>query len=251
MQKILALNLKTYQTQAKDIEKVIKKIAALQTGSKALSIVCPPMPMVSLAGKLLPRKKLLALGAQDVFVGEAGAFTGTSSAALLKDLKVQYVIVGHSERRAAGETDADVNKKIRTVLSNGMTPIVCVGELERDASHRYLHTFTDQVIATFAGLKEFEIQSCIIAYEPIWAIGAKAKRSATPDEAVEMALFISKVLHEQCGVKNHQSVQVLYGGSVNGSNAEDFLASDHVHGLLVGRASIDPQQLPGLFAAFK
>ncbi len=251
MHKILALNMKTYQTSVKNIEKVIKKIVALQTGSKALSIVCPPMPVVGLVGKLLPRKKTLALGAQDMVAEGAGAFTGTTSPELLKDLKAQYVIVGHSERRAMGETDADVNKKIRAALAVGLTPIVCVGEQTRDTRHQYLHTFKDQIIATFSGLKESDIQSCIVAYEPVWAIGKNAARSATADEAIEMALYITKILHEYCGVKDHQSVKIIYGGSVNGSNAEEFISNPHIDGLLVGRASIDVEQLPALFMAFK
>jgi triosephosphate isomerase len=116
MSSILALNMKTYLTSAKDAEKVIKKIITLQSKTKASVIVCPPMPLVSWVGKMLPRKKGLALGAQDAFAGGSGAFTGTSNPELLKDLKTQYVIVGHSERRAMGESDADVNAKIRAVL---------------------------------------------------------------------------------------------------------------------------------------
>lgn len=243
--------MKTYHTSVDAFKKSVKKIVTLQSQTKVHTVVCPPMPALGLAATLLPKKKTLTLGAQDVSGDGAGAFTGTSSAELVRSLKATHVIVGHSERRALGESDTEVNKKIRAALAVGLTPIVCVGELVRDAGHTYLQTLKDQIIATFAGLRESEIALCMVAYEPVWAIGKNASRSATPEEAIEMALYISKILHEHCGVTNHKEIPVLYGGSVNAGNAEEFIMNDHIAGLLVGRAGIDPEQLPALFMAFK
>lgn len=251
MKKYLALNMKAYQTSVKDVEKNIALIGALNKKTKVTTIVCPSTPMLSLVAKKFPKRSTLFLGAQDAFYETEGAYTGMTSPKLLKDLKVSHVIVGHSERRAMGETNKQVNKKIHACLKNKLIPIVCVGEKSRDAAGLFLLELKQQIIETFAELTESQFKNILIAYEPVWAIGQDAKRSATPDEAVEMALYITKILHEQLGVKNHQKISVLYGGSVNSANAHDFVKHSHIAGLLVGRASVDPKELPGLFAACK
>lgn len=240
-----------YQTSAQQIEKTVSLISALNKKTKVTAIVCPPAPMLSLVAKKFPKRSTLFLGAQDTFYENDGAVTGGVSPKLLKDLKVSYVIVGHSERRALGETDKQVNKKLHACLHNKLSVIVCVGEHSRDAQGNYLQELKHQILETFAGVTEVQFKNILIAYEPIWAIGSTASRSATPDEAVEMSLYIKKILHEHMGIKQHNKISVLYGGSVNGSNVRDFVEHDHIAGLLVGRAGVDAKELPKLFAAFK
>jgi len=242
--------MKMYQTSVLDVTKTVKTISALNKKTKVATIICPSTPMLSLVAKTFPRRSTLSLGAQDTFYETDGAYTGMVSPKLLKSVGASYVILGHSERRAMGETNAVVNKKIHACLQHKLIPIVCVGETTRDGSGAYLQELKHQIIETFAGVTDVHMKNMLIAYEPVWAIGANALRSATPDEAVEMSLYIAKVLHEQCGIKNYQKLSILYGGSVNGSNAHDFASRDHIAGLLVGRAGVDAKQLPQLFAAY-
>ncbi len=251
MKHYLVLNMKAYQTSGADIQKTFKKIATLQAEHKINTIVCPPMPMIGIAGQVLPKRKTLQLGAQDAYYENEGAYTGMSTPALLQSLKASHVILGHSERRALGETNADVNKKIHAVLKTGMTPIVCVGEKTRDDAGNYLQALREQIVETFAHVSREQFSQLMIAYEPVWAIGKNAVRSATPDEAVEMALYIRKVLHDACNVVDHADVTILYGGSVHSGNAQSFISQQQIDGLLVGRASVDAKELPGIFSAFK
>lgn len=251
MKKYLALNMKSYQTSAQQIEKTVKLVADLNKKIKITTMVFPPIPMLSSVAKKFPKRSTLFLGSQDTFYESEGAHTGAISPKLLKDLRIACVIIGHSERRALGETNTEVNKKIHACLKHKLGMIVCVGEQYRDNAGTYLQELKQQILETFAGVTEAQFKNIMIAYEPVWAIGNNAVRSATPDEAVEMSLYITKVLHEQMGVKNHTKISVLYGGSVNGSNAKDFLKHQHIAGLLVGRAGVDAKELPKLFASFK
>jgi triosephosphate isomerase (TIM) len=182
----------------------------------------------------------IAVGAQNCHWEEKGAFTGEVSVAFLPKLDVQYVIVGHSERRELfGETDDMVNKKVKAVLKHEMTPIMCVGETldEREAG-----TTDDKVLgqvkAGLAGVKADQAAGLVIAYEPIWAIGTG--RTATAEDAQAVCGAIRATVAEQFGKDAAAGVRVQYGGSVKPGNAAELMGQPDIDGALVGGASLDP-----------
>jgi triosephosphate isomerase len=228
-------------SQAKKIIAGIRKYA--NRSSKADVIICPPfVHLSSLSG---PTTKL-KFGAQDLFSIDpslAGrAFTGQISAEMLSGLDVSHVILGHSEKRALGETSEEVNKKIKIALKYGIRPIVCIGEKERHEDSSHFNFIKEQIKDTFKGIQKNYLSKIIVAYEPIWAIGSKAKREATTAESVEMAIFIKKVFSDLTNPKTASQIKILYGGSVNAANAGKFLEEGGVDGLLVGRESLEPDK---------
>lgn len=181
----------------------------------------------------------VALGAQDCAVEDRGAFTGEVSPVMLARLHVEYVIVGHSERRTHfGETDAVVAAKVRAVLRNGMVPVCCVGETvdERDIGLTQ-ERLTAQVSAALGGVPAVEVASLVVAYEPVWAIGTG--KAATPGDAQEACAWIRGVVAQVAGEEAATQVRIQYGGSVSADNTESLMVCPDVDGLLVGGASLD------------
>ena len=181
----------------------------------------------------------VALGAQNCHWEDKGAFTGEVSPAMLAKLNVGLVIVGHSERRELfGETDDDVNRKVKAVLAHEMTPIMCCGETlaEREADQAKTKVAA-QVQAGLAGLGAAQVGGLVIAYEPIWAIGTG--RTATPDDAQEMCAHIRSVVADAFGSDGAASVRIQYGGSVKPGTAPDLMGQADIDGALVGGASLD------------
>jgi len=181
----------------------------------------------------------VALGAQNCAVEDSGAFTGEVSPVMLAKLHVDYVLVGHSERRTLfGETDAVVAAKLKAVLRNGMTPVCCVGETvdERDIglTHERLST---QVGAALAAVPKEAVAGMVIAYEPVWAIGTG--QAATPGDAQDACAWIRGVVANQVGEDEATQVRIQYGGSVDSANTAELMACPDVDGLLVGGASLD------------
>lgn len=188
-------------------------------------ILCPSFTALDRVADVL-RNTNIALGAQDVFWQFSGAYTGEVSARDLKELGCRFVIIGHSERRALGETDAVVNLKLRAAISVGLTPILCVGEPKSVRRARRQTAYVQkQLISAGKGLRRPRL---IVAYEPIWAIGSG--KADDPRETGVMASAIRKVAGR---------VPVLYGGSVTSANAHDFLHAPGIQGALVGGASLD------------
>jgi triosephosphate isomerase (TIM) len=183
----------------------------------------------------------IQLGAQDVYWEKEGAFTGEISPLMLKKLNVSYVIVGHSERREIfGETDEQVNRKVRAVLGNDMTPIVCVGEtLEEREAGATEGKVLGQVAAAFAGVTKDKVAGCVVAYEPIWAIGTG--KTATADDAQTTIALIRAAVVEAAGEDAGAAVRIQYGGSVKPGNIAELMARPDIDGALVGGASLDPE----------
>jgi triosephosphate isomerase len=184
----------------------------------------------------------IALGAQNCYWEERGAFTGEVSPVMLAKLAVAYVIVGHSERRQLlGETDEEVNRKARAVLAAGMTPIVCVGETlaEREAGDTESKCVS-QVQSALEGLSAEQVGSLVIAYEPIWAIGTG--RTATPDDAQATISVVRHEVGRLHGTLAGSSVRVQYGGSVKPDNIVELMAQPDIDGALVGGASLDAEE---------
>jgi len=198
-------------------------------------VVCPPFVYLT---EVLPRghEGGFSIGAQDCFYEEKGAYTGEISSLMLKDLGCQYVIIGHSERRKYfSETDETINKKIKTALSAGLTPIFCVGETEGQRNGGEAESVVRQQLAE--GLREIsnfklKISNLVVAYEPVWAIGTG--KACGPEDARKMLEFIKKEIKEP--------IRVLYGGSVNGKNAAGYIKEAGFQGLLVGGASLDAEE---------
>ena len=194
-------------------------------------------PYVFLADlETLSPSRRIELGAQDVSALKEGAHTGEVSINMLKSVGVSSVIIGHSERRAMGETDDQVAEKTAASLAGGLTAIVCVGEKKRDSHGNYFSFVEEQVKAILKVVKKTKLNSLVIAYEPIWAIGTG--KTATPEDAQEMKLFIQKIIAEKCGRKAIEKVRIIYGGSVKPENAEALLTQGEVDGFLVGGASL-------------
>jgi triosephosphate isomerase len=206
-------------------------------GEKVDVAVIPPFVYLPSVVKAVSSSGV-AVGAQDLYIESKGAFTGEISPAMLKDVGCTYVLCGHSERRhVLGESDEFVGKKATAAISAGLLPILCVGELlaERDAGQ------TEAVVARnlkagLAGLGADKMAAVTIAYEPVWAIGTG--RTATPQQAQEVHVFIRGLLAEMYSAKLAEETRILYGGSANAANAKELMGQKDVDGLLVGGASL-------------
>ena len=238
--KIICGNWKMNPRSLKEAERLFSDTAKNIFDIKKTEIVlCLPFLYLEKVKKI---SKKIILGAQDDFPGDIGAFTGEISAEMLYNLGVRYVILGHSERRALGEVDIDINKKIKSSLAMGLRPVLCVGESARNDNHDYFNLIKTQLEICLEGVSKNSAKKIIIAYEPIWAISStKDRKDATANDSSEMAIFIRRVLFTKFG-KDASNVKILYGGSVSEKNAEDFLKDGGVDGLLVGRASLDAKK---------
>ncbi len=198
-------------------------------------VVAPPYPYLSEMERLTPSQRIL-LAAQDFFSYPEGAHTGEVSLPMLKSVGVTSVIIGHSERRAKGDSDADVHQDVNELTKARMTTILCVGEKQRDSQGHYFGMVEGQLRSALKDVTEKQLSHMVIAYEPVWAIGTG--KTATPEDAHEMKLFIQKVLSDLFDRKTVEKVRIIYGGSVNSDNASDLLSRGGVDGFLVGGASL-------------
>ena len=221
---------------------------AMTVGEGVKVVLCVPFPLIP-AMAATTADMPVSVGAQDVSVHESGAYTGEVSGAMLKDLGVEYGIIGHSERRAYhGETDDLVNAKLLALLAKGITPILCVGEsLDQRDEGVTLEFVKAQVTAALAGVTAEDMKCVVIAYEPIWAIGTG--RTATAAQAQEVCGHIRAVLGELYGEELAQGVSILYGGSMNAKNAAELLAMEDIDGGLIGGASLKPADFAVIIGA--
>lgn len=201
-------------------------------------ILATPAPFVGIFAH--KNKSAVAFAAQDISVTTGGAQTGESTAQVYVAAGATYTLVGHSERRARGETDAIIAEKISHALAHGLIPILCVGEHERDGDGRYLTLIREELIFALQSLTPKERAGVIIAYEPLWAIGKTADAAIELNDLAEMVLYIRKVLAELLPGKSSKHSLVLYGGSVEPSNARDLADESGADGFLIGHASVDP-----------
>ncbi len=188
-------------------------------------------------------------GVQNVYWRPNGAFTGEISVAMAKDLGCSYIVIGHSERRhILGETDEDVNNKVRAVLAGGLSPIICVGEtLEEREAGLTLAVVERQLLAALAGVGQADVGRVVIAYEPVWAIGTG--RNATPQQAEEVHVALRKLLAARYNGDVAEGIRIQYGGSVKPDNARDLLSQPNIDGALVGGASLKADQFLKIVAA--
>jgi len=242
---IIAANWKMHKTHLEAIRDVQKLSYLLDRADadRVEVVICPAFTALRAVQTLIDSDRLpYGLGAQNVHHEEKGAFTGEVSPPMLRALKCGYVIVGHSERRQLfGETDEVVNKKVRSVFSHAMVPILCVGESvgEREAGATE-EKVVGQVRRDLQGVAAGDAARLVIAYEPIWAIGTG--RNAEPADAGQVVGLIRETLSSVYSKDVTDAVRVQYGGSVKAGNIRDFMAHPEIDGALVGGASLDPEE---------
>lgn len=200
-------------------------------------VVCPPFTSLSDVNEVIMETNI-KLGAQDCYWEREGAFTGEVSAPMLKSVGCEYCIIGHSERRQFfGETNETVNKKLKALLKEGLSPIVCVGEKLDERKHgKTFDVIKDHVVNSLAGISKDQMLKTVVAYEPVWAIGTGV--NATKEQAQEVHKYIRTLLGQMHDDDVAKSVRIQYGGSVKPENIKELISQEDVDGALVGGASL-------------
>ncbi|AZO94148.1 triose-phosphate isomerase [Iocasia frigidifontis] len=240
----IAGNWKMNKTASEAVELVVElkdKVAGIS--DVEIAVCTPAVDLVSVQGVI--KDSNIALGAQNMYWEESGAFTGEISGPMLTELGVSYVIIGHSERREYfGETDEDVNRKAKAAFKYGLKPIICVGEtLEEREAGKTEDKVSGQIKADLAGLSNEQVAELVIAYEPIWAIGTG--KTATSEEANSVIKYIRDLVREGFG-DTADKVRIQYGGSVKPHNVEELMAQKEIDGALVGGASLDAESFTSI-----
>jgi len=237
---IIAGNWKMNKTSFEAIELVTLLKREMSDVSDVEIVVCPPFTALTDVRDVINESNI-ALGAQNLYWEDSGAFTGEIAAPMLKEIGVQFVIIGHSERRQFfGETNQTVNKRIKAALKWGLTPIVCVGEnLGERQKNITFDVIQKQCEESLAGFKKEEVEKFVIAYEPVWAIGTGV--NATPQQAQEVHQFIRGLLSKLHGEQLASGIRIQYGGSVKADNIAELIRQPDIDGALVGGASLQPE----------
>jgi len=227
----------------------IEAVKPMVAGKNNCDIIfCAPYVTIA-AAQAAAKGSNIHIGAENVHFAEKGAYTGEVSAAMLADIGAKYCIVGHSERRQYhGESDMLVNEKTKALLEKGITPIICVGEsLEQREMDLTMEYVAYQVKAALSGIDATALRHCVIAYEPIWAIGTG--KTATAEQAQEVCEGIRAVIRKIYGARPARAVSILYGGSMNAKNAYELLAQPDIDGGLIGGASLKPVDFAAIVKA--
>lgn len=233
---IIAGNWKMNKTLSES-KALVEALKPLVADAEAEVVVCPPYVNLAAVKELLEGTNI-KLGAQNCHFEQSGAYTGEVSVDMLKEIGVEFVIIGHSERREYyAETDEGVNKKAKAILAAGMTPIVCCGETLEQRESGVTDTFVSgQIKAALEGLTSQQVASLVIAYEPIWAIGTG--KTATSEQANETIAMIRKTIAEKFDAATADAVRIQYGGSMKPGNAAELMAQPDIDGGLIGGASL-------------
>ena len=247
---IIAGNWKMYKSFEEACQFVDEVREAVPSEEKVDAVICAPAIFLPTLVDIAADSDL-AIGAQNMHYEDEGAFTGEISPAQLASIDVDYVVLGHSERREMfNETDEAVNKKVRAALNHGIVPIICCGETlqEREAGGTVAKV-SGQIRAALQGFTSDEVQHMVVAYEPIWAIGTG--KTATADDANETCGAIREVIAAMYGAETAEAVRIQYGGSVKPDNIVELLSKEHIDGALVGGASLQVQSYLSLLEAGK
>src|SRR5436190_1099673 len=239
--KIVAANWKMNMTQGEATAFVSTFLLEIGESRDVEVVIVPPFTAIAAVNAALENAQHVKVGAQNMHWERSGAFTGEISPAMLRDLFVHYVVLGHSERRTLfGETDEIVNRKVRAAHEATLRPIVCIGEtLQQRDRGNVEKILSIQLRGSLAGLSPKELQETVIAYEPVWAIGTG--RNATPAQAQEAHAFIRHTLHQMADDTTAERIRIQYGGSVKPENAHELMSQPDIDGALVGGASLDPR----------
>lgn len=233
---LIAGNWKMNKTATEAVELAKPIIEAIGNQNDIDVLMCPPFTSISAVSELIGNSTV-RVGAQNMSDKASGAYTGEISAAMLRDLQVSYVILGHSERRSYyGETDAFINRKVLACLENNLKPVLCVGEtLEEREAGKVEEVIKTQLVGGLANVPADKAESVVIAYEPVWAIGTG--KTATPEQAQDVHAFIRKELIGLLGQVGN-AIRILYGGSMKPANADELLAKPDIDGGLIGGAAL-------------
>ncbi|MFH1754112.1 MAG: triose-phosphate isomerase [Candidatus Latescibacterota bacterium] len=236
---LIAANWKMYKTIS-EAAAFAKHLKSTRLPGGCDLLIFPPFLALHSLRKLLAETSV-SVGAQDLFYEQEGAYTGEVSAKMIVDAGAGYVLIGHSERRhIIGENDAMVAKKLKAALSGGLKPVLCVGEtIEQRETGAAESTIRGQLDAALSPLPQEQMSRIVIAYEPVWAIGTG--RTATPDDAEQMHIFIRKWVESAFSHAVAGELIILYGGSVKPGNAENLLLKEHIDGALIGGASLEAE----------
>ena len=244
---VIAGNWKMNKTPSETKEFMTELKGIMPKGRWCDVALCVPAVCIPAAVRAM-RETRVGIGAENCNANASGAYTGEIATNMLTDAGCKYVIIGHSERRAMGETDADINAKVLAALDAGLIPILCCGETlaqrEADVTTEWI---TMQIKLGLAGVPEEKIRKVIIAYEPIWAIGTG--RTATPEQAEEVCEMIRSVVRTLYSSKNARAISILYGGSMNDKNAFELLSQPDIDGGLIGGASLVPEKFVKIIEA--
>ena len=244
---VIAGNWKMNKTPSETKEFMTQLKAIMPKGRWCDVALCVPAVCIPAAVRAM-RETRVGIGAENCNANPSGAYTGEIATNMLTDAGCKYVIIGHSERRAMGETDAEVNAKVQAALAAELIPILCVGEsLEQREIGITEEWITMQIKAALNGVAEEKIRKIIIAYEPIWAIGTG--KTATPEQAQEVCEGIRTVVRKLYSSKNARAISILYGGSMNEKNAFELLAQPDIDGGLIGGASLVPEKFVKIIEA--
>lgn len=253
---LVVANWKMYVNTPEEAKKFLGSLKRKARSFAGVDVIIAPsftlLPLVAAALK----DSHIKTSAQSVSVFETGAHTGEVGAAMVKSFGAGFSVIGHSERRSQGESNEMVRAQMVHAAAAGITPILCIGESERDAAGAYLNTVATQLREALSGFpdrtgKKDGTPKLIVAYEPVWAIGKSAGEAMKPADVREMSIFIKKTLTEYFERKAAMRIPILYGGSVEASNARTILDDGDVSGLLVGHASASPESFIEILTAVK
>ena len=249
--RMIAGNWKMNKTYTEGVELAEGLASELKDGTGSVDVVvCPPAVDLKGVAEVIEQKKApFALGAQNVYWEESGAYTGETAPDMLTNVGATYCIIGHSERRGYfHETDEEINKKAKALMAHGIVPISCCGEpLEVREAGKHVEFVVDQIKKDTEGLEITDPSKYVVAYEPIWAIGTG--KTATADDAQEVCGAIRKTLAEIFGQETADGIRVLYGGSAKPNNVAGFLEKEDVDGALVGGASLKADSFAAMVKA--
>lgn len=247
--KIIAANWKMNMTEAEAEAFVATFRREIGDLDEIEIVILPPFTAIAKVSELLAQTQNVKVGAQNMHWERSGAFTGEISPAMLRELFVRYVVLGHSERRSLfGETDEIVNRKVRSAHEEKLRPILCIGEtLEQRERGEVEKVLSSQLHGSLAGVDAEKLLETVIAYEPVWAIGTG--KTATADQAQEAHAFVRQTLGEVSDKTTAQKVRIQYGGSVKPDNARELLSQPDIDGALVGGASLDPRSFAQIVQA--
>ena len=237
---LIAGNWKMYKTCSEAVEAAGQLVKLVAMTSDIDVMIAPQFTALAPVSDVV-RGSRVSLGAQNLFWETEGAYTGEISPVMLVSVGCEYVIIGHSERRQYfDETDETVNKKIKAAIKNDLIPVLCVGESEKERESKETFSVLDkQVKKGIEGFSSDDLETLVIAYEPVWAIGTG--KTATTDQAQEAHQFLRSVLEKSFGNMLAKSIRILYGGSVKSNNIAELMAMSDIDGALVGGASLDPE----------
>ncbi len=241
MKNLIAANWKMNPQSQKEAKKLFDGIKKKAKAKNVEVVVCPPFAWLAVVSQKRNGGGLM-LGAQNIYFEEKGAFTGEVSAAMLKDLKIGYVILGHSERRKYfAETNEQINKKIKKALSFKIKPIFCIGETKEEKDqNKKSEVLEAQLTEGLKGVTKDEMKSVAVAYEPVWAIGTG--NNCSVEETMGTVLFIRKILTKLYNREVADNTKILYGGSVKSDNSSAYIKEAGANGLLVGGASLNAEE---------